>query len=86
MWLQLIRHVLSNPNPKAVHASGPQGSYDGLRAFNIGEILEVKADGSGRNKPPSKIKLRRFYRPEDVSKDAAYKVRTQSALLNRSAF
>ncbi|KAF8055388.1 MET1B [Scenedesmus sp. PABB004] len=59
-----------------------KGSTAGLRAWGIGRLVEVKeapagsgARGKGKDAKagvPSRIKLQRFYRPEDVSADAAY--------------
>ncbi|KAL3133378.1 hypothetical protein ABBQ38_007248 [Trebouxia sp. C0009 RCD-2024] len=51
------------------------GTNAGLRAWGIGEIVSLGATSNSKTKqghPPTKITLKRFYRPEDISIDAAY--------------
>jgi hypothetical protein len=64
-----------------------KGSCMGLRAWSIARLLEVKQPQGGATSSkqrsakacaaasgvPSKVLLQRYYRPEDVSKDTAYK-------------
>lgn len=70
-WQKLHNVHLYGINSILNHVCRSQGSNQGLRAFGVGEILEVKGEGAGRSAKgpavPSKIKVRRFYRPEDVS-------------------
>jgi hypothetical protein len=62
-----------------------KGSCMGLRAWAIARLVEVKqpqgaaasskqrSAKAGASGVPSKVLLQRYYRPEDVSKDTAYK-------------
>ena len=51
-----------------------KGGSQNLRAFGIGEILSIGRP-TGRSLKPGNIKIRRFYRPEDVSKELQYRSR-----------
>lgn len=64
----------------------PQGSYEGLRAWGIGQLVKLgaagakgkdkeKAGGSSKGKEGkvASLTVRRFWRPEDISKEQAYK-------------
>ncbi|KAF6265105.1 hypothetical protein COO60DRAFT_1470199 [Scenedesmus sp. NREL 46B-D3] len=57
-----------------------KGSCAGLRAWGLARLVEVKEAGSSsRSKDkdkaalPSKLRLQRFFRPEDVGKEDAYR-------------
>uniref|UniRef100_A0A383WE52 Cytosine-specific methyltransferase n=1 Tax=Tetradesmus obliquus TaxID=3088 RepID=A0A383WE52_TETOB len=55
-----------------------KGSCAGLRAWGMARLVEVKEAGSssrGKDKAaalPAKLRLQRFFRPEDVGKEQAY--------------
>ena len=61
-----------------------KGSIAGLRAWAIARLVEVKQPAAAAAKKrsrgaasddavPSKLLLQRFYRPEDIDRDTAYK-------------
>lgn len=57
-------------------ASHLQGSNEGLKAYVIAQLVSVSAASEGSSKRgaqvPGTLKVRRFYRPEDVSTERAY--------------
>lgn len=78
-------HIAQNP---LAPLSLWQGSYEGLRAWGIGQLVRLGAAGPGKGGKAkdgdkagkakegdkvASITLRRFYRPEDISKEQAYK-------------
>ena len=68
-------HALSQAVPKYA-GRFHKGSTHGLRAFGIAKLLEVKAASNSKGNcggsVPKSIKVQRFFRPEDVSRDLAY--------------
>lgn len=55
-----------------------KGSHTGLRAWGIGRLVKVNTSGSKKNsssqsKKVSTITVQRFWRPEDISEDVAYR-------------
>jgi hypothetical protein len=74
---------------KAARSRFHKGSCVGLRAWAIARLVEVKQPqgaskargkaGAGSSSSaaaagaPSKVLLQRYYRPEDISKDTAYR-------------
>jgi hypothetical protein len=76
-WHAAVLHLLSASQAVPKYAGRfHKGSTHGLRAFGIAKLLEVKAAGNskagGGGAVPKSIKVQRFYRPEDVSRDLAY--------------
>eukprot|EP00963_Diacronema_lutheri_P012368 scaffold1724_cov341-Pavlova_lutheri.AAC.44 len=51
-----------------------KGGSQNLRAFGIGEILSIGRP-TGKSLKPGNIRIRRFYRPEDVSREQQYRSR-----------
>ncbi|DBB09374.1 TPA: hypothetical protein ACH3X3_007949 [Trebouxia sp. C0006] len=50
------------------------GTNAGLRAWGVGEIVNFGAAGRAKQgQVPAKVTLKRFYRPEDISIDTAYR-------------
>ncbi|KAL0027901.1 hypothetical protein WJX79_001540 [Trebouxia sp. C0005] len=50
------------------------GTNAGLRAWGVGEIVSFGTAGRAKQgQVPAKVTLKRFYRPEDISIDTAYK-------------
>lgn len=49
------------------------GANHGLRAYGIGQVLKFAGSAAKGRSGPAAATLRRMWRPEDISKDAAYR-------------
>ena len=49
------------------------GANSGLRAYGIGQVVEAPQAKRGATAGDVKAVLKRFWRPEEVSRDASYK-------------
>jgi hypothetical protein len=71
-------HTAINPHTLLASPSSPaQGSNEGLRAFCVAKLLEVKPaagakKGGAAKGRPGQLRVQRFYRPEDISAELAY--------------
>ncbi|KAG2494496.1 hypothetical protein HYH03_007265 [Edaphochlamys debaryana] len=50
-----------------------KGSNEGLRPWAIAQLLGVETKTVGGRELPASVKVRRFYRPEDIDADLAYR-------------
>lgn len=70
------RNAVPDFAAKSRHVKG--GANHGLRAYGIGEVVALgtpagKKGGKSKKNSDDQVTLRRFYRPEDISRDAAYR-------------
>ena len=49
------------------------GANSGLRAYGIAQVVEAPSAKKGAAAGEAKALLKRFWRPEEVSRDAAYR-------------
>ncbi|GFR46091.1 hypothetical protein Agub_g7558 [Astrephomene gubernaculifera] len=75
-----VKEVKKKERKESLRRQTHKGSNAGLRAWQVVQLLGLEAAGaaaggrgSGGGQVPVKIQVRRFYRPEDISADLAYR-------------